>query len=347
MSNTNAIAKRQILEPTNLQEAKEFAETLSKSGLVPREFQAKPANILVAVQWGFEIGLAPMQALQNIAVINGRPSLWGDSLLALVKGHKAFAGAREWMEGDTAFCEIKRTLNDGNTETTVVSFSQEDAVKAKLWGKQGPWQQYPKRMLQLRARGFAIRDAFPDAVKGLITAEEAADYPKPDPKDITPRKGVEPHPSMSEGDTNQKLEEVIEGHAMEQQEAHRAAVIDNMADHAEPGEDETETPDLQQDEEDGFKLIIPNVEGQEPKTMWFNEEIDFANQYAELMLRMYQSTHKDLPPAVKRTKLKQLEEANSVAINEIKDDQLRAELIDKRKEYNKSLSIMARENPNE
>ena len=46
---------------------------------------------------------------------------------------------------------------------------------------------------------------------------------------------------------------------MEQQEAHRAAVID-MADHAEPGEDETETPDLQQDEEDGFKLIIPNVE---------------------------------------------------------------------------------------
>ena len=106
----------------------------------------------------------------------------GDSLLALVKGHKAFAGAREWMEGDTAFCEIKRTLNDGNTETTVVSFSQEDAVKAKLWGKQGPWQQYPKRMLQLRARGFAIRDAFPDAVKGLITAEEAADYPKPDPK---------------------------------------------------------------------------------------------------------------------------------------------------------------------
>ena len=61
---------------------------------MPREFQAKPNNILVAVQWGFEIGLAPMQALQNIAVINGRPSLWGDSLLALVKGHKAFAGAR-------------------------------------------------------------------------------------------------------------------------------------------------------------------------------------------------------------------------------------------------------------
>ena len=69
------IVKRQILEPTNLKEAKEFAETLSKSGLVPKEFQAKPANILVAVQWGYEIGLAPMQALQNIAVINGRPSL--------------------------------------------------------------------------------------------------------------------------------------------------------------------------------------------------------------------------------------------------------------------------------
>jgi hypothetical protein len=56
-------------------------------------------------------------------------------------------------------------------------FSVEDAKRAGLWGKQGPWQAYPKRMMQMRARGFALRDAFPDVLKGLITAEEAQDYP--------------------------------------------------------------------------------------------------------------------------------------------------------------------------
>lgn len=56
-------------------------------------------------------------------------------------------------------------------------FSVADAKKAGLWGKQGPWQQYPARMLQLRARGFALRDAFPDVLRGIISAEEARDMP--------------------------------------------------------------------------------------------------------------------------------------------------------------------------
>jgi hypothetical protein len=56
-------------------------------------------------------------------------------------------------------------------------FSVADAKRAGLWGKSGPWTQYPRRMLQLRARGFALRDAFPDVLKGLVTAEEAQDYP--------------------------------------------------------------------------------------------------------------------------------------------------------------------------
>jgi hypothetical protein len=60
----------------------------------------------------------------------------------------------------------------------VRTFSMDDAKRAGLSGKQGPWTQYPNRMLQLRARGFAVRDAFPDALKGLITAEEAQDIPK-------------------------------------------------------------------------------------------------------------------------------------------------------------------------
>jgi hypothetical protein len=62
-----------------------------------------------------------------------------------------------------------------------VQFSVADAKRAGLWGKSGPWTQYPRRMLQLRARGFALRDAFPDVLKGLVTAEEAQDYPQASP----------------------------------------------------------------------------------------------------------------------------------------------------------------------
>lgn len=66
------------LAPQSIDEALRFAEMRSKSSLVPKDFSGNPGNILVAVQWGMELGLQPMQAMQNIAVINGRPSLWGE-----------------------------------------------------------------------------------------------------------------------------------------------------------------------------------------------------------------------------------------------------------------------------
>ena len=334
------IVKRQILEPTNLKEAKEFAETLSKSGLVPKEFQAKPANILVAVQWGYEIGLAPMQALQNIAVINGRPSLWGDSLLALVKSNPAFAGCREWMEGDIAYCEITRTLPNGKEEITLCEFSKDDAQRAGLLNKQGPWKQYPKRMMQLRARGFAIRDAFPDAVKGMITAEEAMDYPTPEPRDITPQKGVEGHPSLSNVQTAEQLTNALQQASKSEEEAHREAVIDNLADHAEPGEDETETPDLP----DEIPLRVPAADGE--KVEWFKTQNEWVAKYADLQLAMYQSTHPDLPPDVKRTKMKDLKDLNQDVLQSLDDQDVVKELESKRLSWNKSLSIMLRENQN-
>jgi len=168
-------------------EAMEFSKFLASSTHIPKDFQGNPNNILVAIQWGYEIGLAPMQALQNIAVINGRPSLWGDSMIAVCKAHPDWRGISETYieEEDKAVCLVKRNVH-GEIEETRSEFSYKDAQRANLTNKPGPWKNYPKRMLQLRARGFALRDAFPDAIKGLITAEEAIDYPeKKDPRNVT------------------------------------------------------------------------------------------------------------------------------------------------------------------
>jgi hypothetical protein len=166
------------LTPSNLQEAIQFAEILAKSTIVPKHYQNKSGDILVAVQMGAELGLKPIQALQNIAVINGKPSVYGDALLALVQINPVFENIEESFdeETNTAYCTVKRK---GESEYKV-SFSEKDARKAGLWGKGGPWTTYPKRMLQMRARGFALRDKFADVLGGLITAEEARDYPTED-----------------------------------------------------------------------------------------------------------------------------------------------------------------------
>lgn len=164
--------------PATLTEAIQFSDMLSSSSMVPKAYQGKPQDILVCVQWGYEMGLAPMQALQNIAVINGKPSVYGDAMMALVQASPVCEDVEEYFENEgtpnpVAVCVAKRK----NRKPVVAKFSVEDAKRAGLWGKQGPWSAYPKRMMQMRARGFALRDAFPDVLKGLISAEEAADYP--------------------------------------------------------------------------------------------------------------------------------------------------------------------------
>ena len=166
-----------VLQPQTFNELLQFANMAAKSSMVPTAFRGKPEDIMLAVQMGSELGLSPMQAIQNVAVINGRPSVWGDAMPGLCRASPLCEDIIERMEGEgdtqTAVCIAKRR----GAEPVIGKFSVGDAKKAALWGKQGPWTQYPSRMLQMRARSFALRDAFPDVLKGLIAAEEAEDMP--------------------------------------------------------------------------------------------------------------------------------------------------------------------------
>ncbi len=143
----------------------------------------------MAVLQGLELGIPPMQAVQQIAMIGGRCTIWGDLVPALIwrAGHKI----REWIEGDgdarVAWCEITR---GDNGEIIKRKFSVEDAKRAGLWDTRpklkrkdnsntwreedndSPWYRYEERMLQMRARGFCARDGVPDALHGLYIREE-------------------------------------------------------------------------------------------------------------------------------------------------------------------------------
>lgn len=161
------------MEPRTLEEAMKYAEIIAKSDLVPKDYKGNPGNVLIAIQWGNEVGLKPLQALQNIAVVNGRPSLYGDAPLALVMDSGLLEDFREDFDDAhlIATCTAKRK---GQPTVITYTFSADDAKKAGLWAKQN-YQQYPKRMLKMRARGFVLRDGFPDVLKGIAIAEEQED----------------------------------------------------------------------------------------------------------------------------------------------------------------------------
>jgi hypothetical protein len=172
-----AVASQPIfdLSPRTFEQALTFSDYLADSDMVPKDFKGKPGNCLIAMQWGAELGLKPLQALQNLAIINGRPSLWGDAVIALVRSSPLCETVIETDDGHTATCRVKRRGEPEQSRT----FSVDDAKAAGLLGKQGPWTQYPKRMRQMRARAFALRDVFPDVLRGLPVAEELMDTPQP------------------------------------------------------------------------------------------------------------------------------------------------------------------------
>jgi hypothetical protein len=174
----------------NLAAAQTFAEYIAKSEMVPKDYRGKPADIVIAMQMGIELGFSPLQALQAIAVIGGRPAVWGDGIPALIIPHRECEQFDEqepegvdptkWV----AVCTITRR----GKNPVVRTFSTEDAKKAGLWGKTGPWTTHPKRMLQLKARAFAARDSFPDVLKGVSIAEDVQEIPAETARITAPRR---------------------------------------------------------------------------------------------------------------------------------------------------------------
>lgn len=158
--------------PTSIEEVFRLASAIAASGLAPSGMNTAE-KLTVAILHGLEIGIPPMMAINKIAVVNGRPTLWGDAIPALLwsKGFKLREEIGAGPGGRFAECTVIRP----NGEVITRSFTENDAKVAGLWGRQGPWKQYPDRMLQMRARGLASRDGAADVLSGIYLAEEAQD----------------------------------------------------------------------------------------------------------------------------------------------------------------------------
>jgi len=181
----------------NFDEVWRWCDMVSRSNIVPKAYKQQPADIMVAVQFGAEIGLKWLQSLQSIAVVNGTPSIFGDAALALVRSSGLLEEFDEWLEVNgerqykaidvlaleqkgkeiIAYCRSKRKGMQART----TFFGVNDAKSIKLWLKrrynnfETPWCTSPGRMLMWRARSWNLRDNFGDALKGLAFYEEAQD----------------------------------------------------------------------------------------------------------------------------------------------------------------------------
>ncbi len=182
--------RRQRVEPIlpkTMGEMQQLAEMIARAGWAPKSYLNKTDDwgsgysvdkIFIGIYHGSEVGLTPLASLQAIAVINGTPCLWGDGALAVVIASGALEDHEETQEiddkGDVvmATCRVKRK---GRPTETIRTFGRADAQKAGLWNKRGPWEGYKRRMCQMRARSWALRDTFADVLKGLKIVEEMVD----------------------------------------------------------------------------------------------------------------------------------------------------------------------------
>ena len=155
----------------------QLAGKLASSELVPKSFRGKPQDLFICWEMGYQFGMTPSQAMQCIAVINGRACMWGDDMLALCMTHYDFVDIiEEPILKDNAIIGYTCTVKRKGRADKVNIFTLDMAKKAGLLAKGGVWTQYPERMLKLRARGFSLRDAFPDALNGMKPREEVEDY---------------------------------------------------------------------------------------------------------------------------------------------------------------------------
>lgn len=176
--------KEGLLNPQTSSEQWRVAEMALKSEALPKIFKNVP-QVVMAFQFLRGHGFDPIVGIRQCAIINGSLSLWGELPKALVDRSGLMSEFHEFhfdkeykvisFENKNLATEAWGSLTSvrrGNAAQMVVrQFTIDDAKKAGLWGKSGPWTQYPKRMLQMKARSWALKDAFPDVLAGVAITE--------------------------------------------------------------------------------------------------------------------------------------------------------------------------------
>jgi len=170
--------------------AQRMANALSSSTIVPANYQGKDKmpNCLVALEMAHRMGASVMQVMQNLHVIQGRPSWSSQFIIAAINTCGRFTPLRYQMEGegDTRTCIAWAEDKTGERlESPQVSIAM--AKKEGWYSKNGSkWQTMPELMLRYRAAAFFGRLYAPEVLMGMNTSEEVIDLGRGDYIEIKP-----------------------------------------------------------------------------------------------------------------------------------------------------------------
>lgn len=204
----------QAIIPRDEQEVSRLAAAIISSGIVPYAFKysenvrddkgellhakGEPNKPLIAmgILKSLELGLPPLTGLSYLLPINDRFAVWGDGAVALAQSKglivnhtranvgPAIEPGTELKDWPSEYGVEVRYWRKGQEQPYIGRYTVGDARRSGLWMnvKKDPWIKSPDRMLFNRARAFALRDGFADALSGLAIAEEVRDY-APEPVD--------------------------------------------------------------------------------------------------------------------------------------------------------------------
>lgn len=186
---TTALATIAAFEPENLDQALALATRLAESNLLPKALQKRPSDVLVVMMMGRDLGLTSMQSLRQVHVIEGRPSMSAEMMVALCLQRPDVCEFFSLVESSDSKATY-RTKRKG-AEPVSMSYTIEQAAKAKLVGKQN-WQNHTAAMLRARASSSLARVVYPDLTNGILSEDEADEIVVPQAGAVSPPPAARP-----------------------------------------------------------------------------------------------------------------------------------------------------------
>lgn len=169
--------------------AKQFADALCDTDMVPAIYRGKPGNGAAAILYGAELGLSPIQALQNIFVVHGQPAIYARTAVALLKRH----GVKFYTIEESPQAVTIRAERDGEAEES--TWTIERATTAGFTSNK-KYQTEPQAMLWAKAAMEVSRRIAPDILLGIAYSAEEMEAAAPQPVRASrpapaPRRGVD------------------------------------------------------------------------------------------------------------------------------------------------------------
>ena len=157
-----------------------IAKVLAESSIIPTDFQKNIPNVLIALEMAIRMKTSPMQVMQNLYVVNGRPAWSSQYIIAVINASGKYKHELKFEltgAGESLSCYAWTTSKDGEKlcgPTITMEMANAEGWTTKNGSK---WKTMPEVMIRYRAASFFGRLYCSDLIMGIYAEEEAATMP--------------------------------------------------------------------------------------------------------------------------------------------------------------------------